>query len=245
MYNNDLRNYGPKKITLTEIDKKTGRVISVERNVRYLSESSLNRMMEHGKSGMVIISSNRSAIDSENPEQSLRDEYNTSHIESEDEFLMRRNIEADEELKRDIRAAGYSYSPVYGGYHGTDDVQDIYEPSYVVYNYNLKGEPGNFNDLEQFAVNMCRKYKQDSVYVQRPGEPPVYLDANGNQVNVSSSDNFKFNRDDEMFYTTSKREKSNPQKFTADIVFEDMCCRLNPASLNERMRRQKSGEYFL
>ena len=74
---------------------------------------------------------------------------------------------------------------------------------------------------------------------------PKYLDGDGNQVNMFSSNDFKFNRDQEQFFTTAKRDKTNPQRFTADVVFENMYIPLRPASYNENMRRRKSGEYIL
>ena len=253
-----MKTYGPRKIVVETYDR-AGKFVRQERNVMPLSEASLNQMMEHGKTGMVILSANRSAIDSENPELSLRPEFERylerkGGIESidsdalydeEQHWLSRRNAKADKQLKQDIKDAGLSYTPVYGGYHGNDGVQDSYEPSYVVYAYNRDGGVVKFDYLEEFAVRMCARYKQESVYVQRPGEPPVYLDSEGNQVNASSSDSFKFNRDQEQFYTTTRRDMNNPQRFTADIVFENMCIPLRPASYNENMRRRKSGEYIL
>lgn len=254
-----MRTYGPKLI-VKEWRDRNGNVKHEEHNVMPLSESSLNQMMDHGKTGMVIISANRSAIDSENPKLSLRPDFE-KYLESiggydvidsdalyneEQNWLKRRNSKADKVLKRDIIDAGYSYSPVYGGYHGQDSVQDSYEPSYVVYNYKRgDNNPGDFYELEQFAITMCKKFKQDSVYVQEPNSSPKYLDGDGNQVNMFSSNDFKFNRDDEEFYTTVKRDKSNPQRFTADIVFENMYIPVRPADYNENMRRRKSGEYIL
>lgn len=254
-----MKTYGPKLI-VNEWRDRNGEMKHTEHNVMALSESSLNRMMDHGKTGIVIISANRSAIDSEDPKLSLRPDFE-KYLESvggyeaidsdalydeEQNWLKRRNAKADKVLLQDIKSAGYSYSPVYGGYHGTDDVQDSYEPSYVVYNYKRgDNNPGDFYDLEQFAVNMCRKFKQDSVYVQEPNSSPKYLDGNGNQVNMFSSNDFKLNRNDQEFYTTTKRDKTDPQRFTADIVFESMYIPLRPASYNEKMRRIKSGEYIL
>ena len=255
----DIRNYGPKKITLTEIERGTRKIVEQEHNVMPLSESSLNRMMEHGKTGMAIISSNRSEIRSDNPKLDLYDQFEKSlekkggleSIDSdalygeEQDWLRRRNAHADRQLRQDINTAGFSYTPVYGGYHGKDSVVDSYEPSYVVYCYDGTGEQRNFQDLKDFALRMCRKYSQESVYVQAPGEPPVYLDADGNQVNSSSSDNFKFNRNAEQFYTTTKRDKSDPQRFTGDIQFESLYIPLRPADYNEKQRRLGSGEYIL
>lgn len=253
-----MKAYGPKRIVLEEMNRK-GEFVRQEHNVMPLSESSLNQMMDHGKTGMIIISGNRSAIDSDNPKQSLRpafDKYinkmggyeaidSDALYNEEQNWLRRRNAAADKQLLQDIKNAGYTYTPVYGGYHGSDDVQDSYEPSYVVYNYKRSNEPADFQELEALALKLCSKYHQDSVYVQRPNQPPVYLDSDGNQVNSSSSDNFKFNRDKEQFYTTNKRDKSNPQRFTSDIVFENLYIPLRPASYNENMRRLKSGEYIL
>ena len=255
----DIRNYGPKKITLTEVKRGTKEVIDQEHNVMPLSESSLNQMMEHGKTGMIIISGNRSEIRSDNPrldlykqfEKSLEKKGGLQGIDSdalydeEQYWLRRRNAHADKQLKSDINSAGFSYTPVYGGYHGQDSVVDSYEPSYVVYCYDRNGQQRDFQDLLQFALQMCRKYSQESVYVQAPGEPPVYMDADGNQMNSSSSDNFKFNRNQEEFFTTTKRDKSDPQRFTADIQFESLYIPLRPADYNEKQRRLKSGEYIL
>ena len=255
----NIRNYAPRKIDVLEEIWNTGIFEERQRNIMPLSETSLNRMMEHGKTGLVVISANRSEIDSSNPELSLEDEFQEyiDDVEGADEFspdriekerdkwLRRRNAHADTSLRRDIRSAGFSYTPVFGGYHGQDSTIDSYEPSYAVYCYGLNGEPRNFQDLKQFAIDMCNKYRQESVYVHAPGEPPKYFDGRGNQVNVSSTDRFKFNRGDEEFFTTTRRDKIRPQRFTADIQFESMYIPLRPADLNEKMRRTKQGEYIL
>ena len=255
----DIRNYGPKKITLTEVKRGTNEVIDREHNVMPLSETSLNRMMEHGKTGMIIISSQVSSIERNDPELDLTSEFEKSlkekggigSIDSDalydemENWLRRRNAYADRELKKDILNAGFSYTPVFGGYKMKETGEETHEPSYVVYCYDRNGQPRDFQELKDFALKMCRKYKQESVYVQAPGEPPVYLDADGNQLSSTSTNNFKFNRDDETYFTTKSRDKSHPQRFTADIQFESMYIQLRPGDYNERLRRDKSGEYIL
>ena len=244
-----MKTYGPKKIIVNEQVK----------NVMPLSESSLNQMMDHGKTGMIIISSQVTQIEREDPKldlmadfvKSLEQKGGIQSIDSDalyDEmqaWLKRRNKAADKQLRDDIHDAGFSYTPVYGGYRMKETGEESHEPSYVVYCYNRNGGLVKFDYLEQFGVEMCRKYKQESVYVQRPGEPPVYLDYNGNQINRTSSDNFKFNRDQEEFFTTAGRDKSSPERFTADIVFENMYIPIRPGDYNENMRRRKSGEFIL
>lgn len=241
--------YGPKQIVVNEQVRK----------VMPLSESSLNQMMDHGKTGMIIISSQVSQIEREDPkldltakfEKSLESVGGVQSIDSDamyDEmqnWLTRRNRAADKQLRKDIQEAGFSFTPVFGGYKMKETGEESHEPSYVVYCYNRKGQQLDFQDLLKFGLKMCLKYSQESIYVQAPGKPPVYLDYNGNQINTSSSDKFKFNRDQEEYFTTTSRDKSHPQRFTADIVFENMYIPLRPGDYNERMRRDLQGEYIL
>jgi len=255
----DIRNYGPRRITLTEVKRGTREVVEKEHNVMPLSEASLNQMMEHGKTGMVIISSQVSSIERDDPELDLTSDFEKSlekkgGIQSIDsdalydekqDWLRRRNAFADRQLRKDIHDAGFSYTPVFGGYRMQETGEESHEPSYVVYCYDRNGQLRDFQELKAFALKMCSKYNQESVYVQAPGEPPVYLDRNGNQINSSSSDKFKFNRGNEPFFTTTGRDKNGNQRFTADIVFENMYVPLRPGDYNERLRRNKSGEYIL
>lgn len=47
----------------------------------------------------------------------------------------------------------------------------------------------NWKQLKQFAIMMCGKYKQDSVYIQAPGEAPVYMNEKGEVTSKRSSKN--------------------------------------------------------
>ena len=236
--------FGPRKIQLDEVDKKTGKVLLKEHNVRVLSEGSLNQMMQHGETGMIIISACRSEIDSENPAQSLRDGFE-QFVEKECGGMQSVDSDALYDLEKEWLRKRNSFTPVYGGYQGKEVGDSSFEPSFVVYNHKRSSETGDWEELKQFALDMCGKYKQESVYVQAPGEAPVYLDQDGNQISTSSSKDFKFNRDDEQYFTTSKMKKTHPQRFTADINFNEMYIPLKPASLSERMRRDKQGEVIL
>ena len=244
-----MRTYGPRRIIVNEQAK----------NVMPLSETSLNQMMDHGRTGMIIISSQVTSIEREDPNLDLKAKFVKSlekkgGIQSIDsdalydemqDWLRRRNKAADKQLRRDIQEAGFSYTPVYGGYRMQETGEESHEPSYVVYCYDRNGQPRDFEELKQFGLKMCLKYSQESVYVQAPDKAPVYLDYNGNQINSTSSNNFKFNRDDEEFFTTTSRDKDHPQRFTADVVFENMYSPLRRGDYNENMRRRKSGEYIL
>lgn len=188
-------------------------------------------MKKHGDNGYVILSANRTGKD---------EDYNTKATQS---------------LISDLKNSGFSYLPSYGGYHGSDDVVDSYEPSFIVFNYNGKGEPQDWNKLYSFALEMCGKYHQDSVYVNAPGEAPNYLDSNGQKINSHSSKNYVKNDLSQEYYTSlsspkeigdniSKKSFQVGRRFTSDIQFENrMYVNPMPDQLSERMRRK--GEVMI
>lgn len=221
-----------------------------------LNETSINRILKHGENGMIIISANRSSIDSDNEQNSLKGDFEKwcdkekvdyTDVDQQKFWLNERNKQAEADLKKILKASPFAYSPVYGGYHGTDSVVDSFEPSYIVYahgkNYSTDYEP--FDKLYKFALELCKKYKQDSVYIQPPHEAPYYVNGDGQTVSSKSSKNFKVNDDSQEFFTTSKRKKNNPQKFTADIQFESLYRGSSPSTYFDRMKRRQGGEVFL
>lgn len=198
-----------------------------------LSESSIDRILnKHGNEGMAIISANRSDVDNQTNNQKTK------------------------ELISDLRVSGFSYIPVYGGYHGQDDVVDSYEPSFVVTCFNREGQKEDINKLFNFAIKMCKKYNQDSILFKEPNGTPNYYDRNGNKVNSSSSNEVIKNDPTQEYFTslikTKNLDKDNPERskrFTYDIQFEGkkytFYTNPKPTTLNERIRRSKSGEIIL
>lgn len=254
--------------------------------IRPINESGINRMLSHGKYGFVVISANRSTIEVDwNPSIDLTEEFSKwcemNHVnfddmseeqkrqakqDAEQKFLKERNKKADSDLISDIKSKGYAYSVVYGGYHNKEaTAKDSFEPSYLVYNHAKgNGDFLNWDDLFDFAVDMCNKYQQDSVYVQAPNEAPRFVNGSGQTVSANSSLNFKINRPEEEYFTTTKRKKrttndykktngtgyafqTEPQRFTADVQFESIYrfCAQGPSTYPERMRRGQRGEIFL
>lgn len=183
-------------------------------------------MNKHGKNGFVIVSANRSD-------------------RQEDE-----NLRNTQSLIADIKASGFSYLPTYGGYRGSDGVEDDYEPSFIVFNYDENGRPQDFNVLRKFAIDICGKYQQDSVLIKDPENPPIYVDNKGEKVNSTESDAYWENDPAKEYFTSMKpKDGTTDRRFTMDINFEESAKRngvlLNPppCTLNERMRRK--NEIFL
>ena len=189
-----------------------------------LEKITIDRLMKkHGNNGFIIISANRS--------------------DESEEY----NVQNTQELITDLKSSKYSYLPVYGGYKGTDGVTDKYEPSFIVFNYDKNGEPKNWEQLRNFAIYLCDKYAQDSVFVQGPNESPNYLDANGNQTNSRSSKNIIKNDLNQEYFTSfssgaenEKHGKTQPigRRFTSDIVFNEIYVNPMPCTITERMRRE-------
>lgn len=233
-----------------------------EKIVKPLNEFNLSRLDKHTENGYVIISAYRSVIESSNPQNDLTNHFK-KFIEKEFpnydltneqlnkiafEWLRQRNKKADEKLEKTLRSSEnkFSFSPIFGGYKGTDGVTDNFEPSYIIYNFTKKGERvEDFEELKAFAIKMCAVYKQDSVLINAPNETPNYYDADGNKVNSSSTNKIIFNDTSQECFSTNKRDKTNPQRFTADINFENVYITSGASSLNERRMRTSTGEILL
>lgn len=197
-----------------------------------LEKITVDRLMnKHGDNGFAIISANRT----DKPDE--------------------RNTHATKALIQDLKDSGFSYLPVYGGYKdtGRSGVVDKFEPSFVVFNYTQNGEPGNWDELHRFALDMCAKYEQSSVYIQAPGEAPEYQDEDGNKINSKSSRDYIKNDLDQEYFTSlsspdeiashGKTQKVG-RRFTADIEFESKLY-ANPMPSSIAARRMRKGEVMV
>lgn len=205
-----------------DIDKKNKDYELYKQGWKPINEAGLNRIMTHGKHGFIIISSQRSSLETwdKNPELSLTSEYEkwcqNKGIEASEntvaEFLQIRNKNAEKELNIDIKRSDYAYSPVYGGYHykgASDNSNDDYELSYIVYNHK-KNENDNYGDFQLLfnkAIEWCQMFKQESVYIQAPDEAPHYYNGNNEICDTHSSKNFKFNDNKAEYFTINVSRK--------------------------------------
>ena len=230
-YEHVIENFS-KKVEENDVMKTYYNILSNGHSPQKINEVTVDRVLnKHGKNGMVIISANRSDLDGE-----------TNNINTR-------------ELIRDIRSTGFSYFPVYGGYHGTNNIIDSFEPSFVVTNFSKTGEIGDEEDFQRlfdFAIEMCGKFNQDSVLVKAPNEVPHYYNRNGEITDSESTGKVIKNDPNQEFFTslikTDKLDREHPERskrFTYDISFDECYCNPNPCTLNERIRRRRSGEILL
>lgn len=174
-------------------------------------------LARHGKTGFAILSANRSDRDSD---------YNET---------------ATARLLKDIQSKGYRYIPVYGGYVGTDGVEDDYEPSFIVFPYRAghsvmaSSEPEleDFEVFEDYMLSLCGKYLQDSILIVRPGEPPCYFDRTGKIVSSTSSSRLVANDPRQAFFTSYKPKTEVDKERDMEV-----------ARLRRRYRKEKPDMTF-
>ena len=198
-----------------------------------LDENSINRILKHGEDeGFIVISASKMANEPQD------------------------NKQCEKELKKDIQEAGYSYTPVYGGYK-EDSEKPVFEPSFIVYNKDRSGKTLELNDLIRFGMDMAKKYEQECFYLKRPGVPPCFVNCNGKKISEKESDSVKINRPDETFFTTDKRDKSSSHTFTSDINFPEENSKYEPeyifegkyyakrVNYQDKILRTQLGEIFI
>ena len=152
------------------------------------------------------------------------------------------------ELINLIKASGFSYTPVYGGFIenlGEENEEKVYERSFIIYPYDKQGNLRPFDDLKAFALEMCKKYNQDSVLVKAPNSAPKYVNREG-ETDFELGANVSFN-DFAQEYFTDLHKNTQGKKAGKATRFTYTESYLNPApcSLNESHIRHELGEKFI
>lgn len=211
-------------------------------NLVSLNEVNAKSLIDrHSKDGYVIISPCRGyadfGLDGSNP--------------ADKEKLAYINNQRIKELVSILKQTDFSYTPTYGGFienQGKENEENVYERSFVVYNHHKDGSVGDFKDLYQFALEMCKKYNQDSVLIKAPNGNPQYVKQDG-EVDFGFDGDVAFNDVQQEFFTDLHK---NTDKF-GDISnrkptrFSFLESYINPAPqcYGERIKRSRDGEIFL
>lgn len=177
----------------------------------------------------------------------------TLNEKSCNDFLKKRNKDCDTELYKSLQSDKnpYSFTPTFGGYRGNSGEISRLEPSFIIYNdvKNKDDFAGSWEDLLNRALRICKKYKQDCIYVQAPGRNPEYLDKDGNKQDWFNFKGYGFNVLG-SYYTSSKRKIRNPKTFTAFTESsqnaEEFLSYRNekPKSVIDIIKLSKTGEYW-
>lgn len=193
-----------------------------------LHEINLDRLIKkHGEAGYIVISASRS--------ENSREKNN----------IQTKNLE------NDLRNSEYSYKAVYGGYIETNQESgenvDVFEDSFVVFNFDRKGALGEFHNLFNFGIELVKKYQQESFLAKAPGKGPKYVDGNG-RVNHAFSDEYVINDLSEKYFTslikTKKMNKDQSKVRKSRITFKEAFLNPLPATYNGRVMRGMGREIF-
>ena len=188
-----------------------------------ISEVSFSRMVDfHAKNGYIMVSASRS----ENSDTE--------------------NKKLDKQLKKDIQTAGWTYTPIFGGFVETNketgEKTNVVERSFIVYNHN-KDESKDFASLQKFAIEMCKKYKQEAVLVADPTSKTVaYYDEDGEKT-FDLSKNISVRNSIKEFFSTLNRSKKNIER--SKFSFQEVeCCTIVPSTINGLRSAKILGEAY-
>ena len=141
--------------------------------LKSLNESNIHKLLDkHTQNGYIIISPCRGGEDFD---------LNISNTNDLKE-LQTINNKRIKDFIQILKRSNWSYMPVYGGFienKGEENETTVYEKSFMIFNYDKKGNIGSLNELFDFGVEMSKKFNQDSFLYHAPGETPKYFDKNG------------------------------------------------------------------
>ena len=203
-----------------------------------INETNAKRLLDrHTKNGYVIISPCRGFADfGLNPE-------------TDAEKLQAVNNKRVKELYDAIIAAGFSFTPSYGGFienQGESDEETVYEKSFIIYPFDREGKQVDFQSLYDFAIEAAKKYNQDSVLIAKPGENPKYITQSGN-VDMEFTGDTTFNDATETFFTDLHKNthKSGLNGKPTRFSFHEAYINPAPQCMSEATVRGKKGEIFI
>lgn len=198
-------------------------------------------LQRHGESGFIVISPCRGFADfnlNPNDKQSVQK-------------LAEINNKRVKQMIEQIKQSGYSYTPVYGGFIeniGTDNEQNVYERSFVIYNNKKGGENGDVRNLLEFGKQLAKEYNQDSFLFKAPNEKPKYITKDGD-VDMEFSGNTSFNDFSQEYFTdlhkNTDKYSNEPNRKPTRFSYVESYINPAPQCYSERHVRSLNGEIFL
>ena len=187
---------------------------------RQFNESNWGRILQHIDNGCMMISACRGE-------------------RSEEE-----NAKKTDELAEDIRSENLGYIRILGGYienKGTEDEKEVTEESFFV------PKPKDMSDEDFFniAIDLCKKYNQDSVLISLPNYTEFgYYDKSGN-FDFSPGEKFIAN-DKEIgeYFSALVGGSRAGKKFAFSTLKTEWLAVRHPASHMQAVWMSQHGEYF-
>ena len=212
-----------------------------------LDETTMTALQgKYNREGFIVITSDRTCA----AEMGLP--YGSQCPEDKEMAQQEKNLENREIFKRQIRDAGFGFTPTLGGYKekiekdGKVSFVDTDRPEHSFLIMARNDQPGlDYESLKDFGIEMAKMYNQDSFFFK----PPDSVDANSYYIMQDGSVDMAFSGrtygdEDQEYYTQLAKgsEKHDPKKrFTA--LPEGLMFPLPPLSAAEA--RSRRGEIFV
>ncbi len=159
-----------------------------------ITEDSLNRLQEvHRKNGYAIVSACRN------------------------EFTKEENEKRTNQLKEILQKSSFSFKKVLGGFIETKEdgsKKEVKEKSFIIYNYDKNGNVAEKDKLFKFALQICKKFNQNSILYSEKGDKPRYYTQQGKVDSSFSNAGFTFNDKKQQYFTDFSKNK----RFTLNWV---------------------------
>ena len=239
-----------KKIILEVLEEKTiFKTSKSSYRMHRLDETTMTALQgKYMEAGFIVITPDRTC------QAELGLAYGEPCPEGAAEEQARKNQQNREAMKQEIRAAGFGFTPVMGGYKeklvdpdtGAESRVDTNEPEAGFLVMAQPGRPGlGIEELKNLGMALAAKYNQDSFFFKPPDTESTdafYLKRDGS-VDMTFH-NFKFGDLEQEFYTQLAKgpEKKQPEKrFSA--IMESMLVPIPPKNATEA--RSRRGEFFV
>jgi len=169
-----------------------------------ITEATLDRVMtKYADLGFIVISADRSCSAEKGGPCSDEEEADQTST----------NKENEQNIKADIRAAGFGFIPSYGGFReksasGKEDIEILGEKSFIIPVGGYGGEEIGIEGLRELGIELSKKYNQDSFFYK----PPSDQDTDAYWVNQSGEIDGKFtgvvaNDPKQQFFTRLRKDK--------------------------------------
>ena len=189
-----------------------------------LNEVTVNRLLgKHYDSAFVIVSASR-------PENTAQE-----------------NNQLTKELFLKLKNNPYSYIPIFGQFitnKGSVNEQLFYEISFLILNFNKKGEELPFQDLKNFALEICSEFSPKTILVKSPDGNPKTLTRNG-EVDIEFSGSLVINDLTQAYLKSLIKARDIPKTNQSSFTLQRVYINPPPATYSERHIRYLSGEIFL
>jgi len=230
-------------------ERKVFRTSKSSYSMQRLNETTMTALQgKYMESGFIVITPDRTC------QAELGLSYGEPCPEGGEEQQNQLNQANREQMKQEIRSAGFGFTPVLGGYKeklidpvtGEESRVDTDEPEHgFLIMARPDKEGAGIEELRQLGMKLSNKYNQDSFFFKPPNsesKDAFYLKRDGS-VDMTFSD-FQFSDLEQEYYTqlAKGKEKNQPEKrFSA--ISESMYFPVPPKNATEA--RNRRGEFFV